>query len=125
MGPTARPGFPSKNFTLFHAAPVLSSGWTLLGEMSKFVPCSPQRFVALSSAGAPRAVDLTRSGADLTVRVLGLAGENVEVTLVAPSRSASSPLDGTIVVLEVEIGSQGEAEIAGTSNGDCVQHAVQ
>lgn len=38
-----------KNFSLFAAAPVLANGWVLLGDMSKFVPCSPQRCVRQTS----------------------------------------------------------------------------
>lgn len=37
---------------LFTFSPVLANGWALLGELDKFVPVSPARFLAVSTRGA-------------------------------------------------------------------------
>ena len=50
---------------------MLRSGWTLLGDLRKFVPLSPQRFV-VADADAP-------SATALRFQVLGSAGEAVPV----------------------------------------------
>jgi len=110
-------------YKLMAAAPVLSSGWVLLGDLRKFVPCSPQRFVAPSVVGeldgAPRDADLvggTASGLEFTV--LGAASELVLVWLVTPGLSEASPssappaLRGRILVVEVRVGSSGRAAVA-------------
>ena len=47
------PSTPTQNFTLYAAAPILDSGWTLLGDLRKLVPCSPQRIVTPSAGAAP------------------------------------------------------------------------
>jgi len=104
-----------KSFVLYAAAPILSTGWTLLGDLTKLVPVSPQRFVARPpgepAASAPRDKDLarwrqpqlqdlerTRDGDDdgpsrleggVAFTVLGAPGESVEVSLVAPPPDGS------------------------------------
>jgi hypothetical protein len=81
------------NFTLLTAAPVLASGWALLGDLSKFVPVSPQRFVRV-------APPLAGSSAPFEVDVIGSPGEEISISLVAP------PDDGgvrRVVVLDVFI----------------------
>ena len=47
-----------RSFRLLGAAPILSTGWALLGELGKVVPVSPQRFVAPGDGEAPRDTDL-------------------------------------------------------------------
>jgi len=135
-GPGPADGAHTRNFTLYAAAPVLSSGWTLVGDLSKFVPCSPQRFVAeavdRTLAGAPHDRDLTGRGGDvsrgsggvegsLAFSVIGSVGEVVQVTVVAPPADASaSPLDGKVVVVPVTIGASRRAEVTCMS-GKCKQ----
>ena len=118
---------PKQNFTLFAAAPVLSNGWTLLGDLRKLVPCSPQRFVAPSDTDAPHDDDLTAvggstndaDGAELAFTVLGSMGEVVEVTVVAPpAASGSAALEGTVIVVDVTIGDSGEAKVV-CAKGAC------
>ena len=108
-----------KNFTLFAAAPVLD-GWTLVGDMTKFVPCSPQRFVAPASAHAPRAKDFDLGSGGLRFIVLGSPNESVMVTVVAPPGISSSPLDGTIIVIKVQVGDSGATEVECATN-NCKQ----
>ena len=89
------------NYTLLAAAPVLSSGWALIGDLTKFVPCSPQRFVAPSSRAAPRDSDMAArtvartvaggngsfvaaAAAGLQFTVIGTEGEQLFVTVVVP-----------------------------------------
>ena len=98
---------------------MLPSGWTLIGDLGKFVPCSPQRFVVSSTdhvvAGAPQLADFEprshqaaalRSEVEFTV--LGSAGEVVSVTLVSPG---ATPLEGKVVVVVVTIGGTGSATV--------------
>jgi hypothetical protein len=104
----------AKNFSLFAAAPVLSSGWTLVGDLSKLVPCSPQRFVAPSTRtlGAPLDTDLTGDTvAGLKFTVLGSPKEKVSVTVVAPSKAGMPVLDGRVMVVDVAVGTNGEATV--------------
>ena len=112
-----------RNFTALAAAPVLHSGWVLLGDLSKYVPCSPQRFVAPSQdplrANAPREADFA-SGAELEFTVIGSQGEFVPVTLIAPS-SSGNVLEGTVVVLNVTIGQQRSAAVS-CAAGRCTVH---
>ena len=112
----------AKNFTLLAAAPVLSTGWTLLGDLTKLVPCSPQRFVAPGTLDALLDVDLTgAAAADLAFTVLGSPGEKVPVTVVAPSTDAAAPLAGTIVVVDVVVGAGGAAKVECLATAGCKQ----
>ena len=66
-----------------------------------------------ATSAAPRATDL-EVGGNLTFTVLGAVGERVAVTVVAPLRAHAArqaPLDGTILVVDVEIGSRGSAMV--------------
>eukprot|EP01052_Picozoa_sp_SAG31_P017631 SAG31_NODE_1215_length_9335_cov_5.846470_5_plen_406_part_00 len=68
------------NFTLHSFAPVSSSGWALLGELSKWVPVSAARFKAM-----------TVNGNDLTVTIAGVEGEAVSVSFFRkPSTGSAS-----------------------------------
>ena len=106
--------------------------------MGKLVPCSPQRFVAPSTASAPRAADLLTGSGDefgLAFTVLGSAGEQVAVTVAAPPylrgagaqaaagaaapAGVASPLDGTILVTEVVLGPRGSARVVCTVATGC------
>ena len=109
----------TKNFTLFAAAPVLSSGWTLVGDLSKLVPCSPQRFVAPSTRalGAPLDTDLTGdSAAGLKFTVLGSPKEKVAVTVGAPPKAGKAALDRHIMVVDAVVGTNGEARAQASAN---------
>ncbi len=57
------------DFAVWHTAPVFSNGWALLGDLSKYVPTSEQRFLN---------VQVTQTGA--TVDIKGSPGESVSVT---------------------------------------------
>ena len=62
-------------FALWALAPILPSGWTLLGELNKFVPVSTRRFSQI--------VDDSVDG--LSTLVHGPPGEVVEISTVAPT----------------------------------------
>merc|ERR1711968_92510 len=65
------------DFQVFHIAPVLrlaSASWTVLGELSKWVPMSPQRFVSVSSTDS-----------SLEVHIKGAVGESVDVWFAGPA----------------------------------------
>ena len=91
----------STDIRLHHVAPVLPGGWVLLGEQTKFVAVSPQRFVAarvsasaMAATGASDALaedELLRSpdgGGLFEFTVLGEPGESVGVAVVVPSGNA-------------------------------------
>ena len=94
---TARGGTRlSRSFRLLAAAPVLSTGWALLGDLAKVVPVSPQRFVAPGVGEAPHDADLRHGNTGLRFTVLGAPRERVSVTLVAPNQR--------VVVVQVALG---------------------
>ena len=107
-------------------APVLASGWVLIGELEKFVPVSPQRFVVHDNSSktvdtasdACRPQEVMVSGKGLAFAVLGSPGEIVTVTVVAPALAyeiketkAARAMAGTLLVLGVAIGADGRADV--------------
>jgi hypothetical protein len=119
-----------RSYALWAAAPVLSSGWTLLGELNKLVPASPQRLLAKGDADAPSDADLRcthtdDAGADdargdgargdgagdVCFDVMGASGEEVALTLVAPPPANATPLDGLIVEVRVTLGPSARAHV--------------
>jgi hypothetical protein len=119
-------GDTGRNFTLLAAAPVLSSGWVLVGDLTKFVPCSPQRFVAASKdarrAGALHEQDLTPTNAGvLEFVVLGSVGEKVPVTVVSPPAVAGRSggvMGGVVLVVDVVVGAGGSSKVS-CATGRC------
>ena len=122
-------------FRLFQLAPVLPSGWVLLGELRKISPLSPQRFLVRTGAPAPATTDsdalnpaeLSSDGANLAFELIGAPGEVVEVTIVSPAAAddvtmpattASRALAGTVLVLAVQLSASGSATVR-CSNGAC------
>ena len=72
--PIAVPVCGRADFHLSHVAPQFASGWSLLGELDKWVPVSGARF---------RSVQQDPSG--ITVQLAGKVGEVVHVTFADPS----------------------------------------
>ena len=81
---------PIRRFQLRSVSPVLSSGWTIIGEEAKYVRVSEQRLDAGEGTGD-------------SLYVMGRPGESVEVTLVSPARM--------IVKQSVTIGAEGAANL--------------
>ena len=124
VGTGAPPSAEVHTFALFLAAPLLPSGWVLLGELGaggnagKYVPASPQRLLM--------GEDDARDGVVLRFGVLGAAAEAVQLTLVAPAavlatsatparahdNEGASPLDGVVVVLRLTLGASGAANVS-------------
>lgn len=77
--PLRLPPATKEGFDVWSFAPVLSSGWALLGEQAKWVPVAPRRFNGISA----------QSG--LTAMVHGPAGETVDVSLLPPSSPGMPP----------------------------------
>lgn len=65
---------PLPDFDVWHFAPVGGSGWALLGELSKWVPVSPQRVLGVEDAWGEEG-----EGAGVLVRVRGTHGERVRM----------------------------------------------
>lgn len=128
VGASAASGLHTHNFTLYSAAPVLSTGWVLVGDVSKFVPCSPQRFLApatnLARGGAPQDNDLhpTRDFA-LEFVVLGSVDEVVPVTVIAPAPAGQHTLDGKVLVYDVVVGTTGSTAVA-CKEGQCRESSL-
>ena len=114
-----------RSFRLLGAAPILSTGWALLGELGKVVPVSPQRFVAPGDGEAPRDTDLLLDGGGLKFIVLGSPGEVVTVTLAAPSpvqqpaAAAAAAGGGSIVVLTVRFGPSQSSALVSCRHSSC------
>jgi hypothetical protein len=114
-------------FSLLQLAPVLPSGWVLLGELSKVVTLSPQRFLVHAGAPAPAATDSdaldavaelgSDGSAELSFRLVGAPGEVVELTLVCPAAAdpvaapAARAMAGTVLVLVVQLSASGKAAV--------------
>lgn len=77
--PLAVPVCGRADFQLSHIAPQFSSGWTLLGELDKWVPVSPARF---------RSVQHEPTG--ITLQLAGAVGEVVHVSFADPSFKVTS-----------------------------------
>ena len=79
-------------YRLLRAAPVLASGWTVLGELKKIVPVSPQRLVlhtnvsSIVRGGVDYGAELGRGSAsdELVFDVLGSMSERISIALVTP-----------------------------------------
>ena len=63
------------SFLLYSVAPVLSNGWALQGEISKFVSISELRFISVSAS----------NDHDLVVTVRITANESVDIGFISPS----------------------------------------
>jgi hypothetical protein len=72
-------------FELYSFAPIYSNGWTLLGELNKFVRVSPVRFTAITyvNENPPR----------ISVIVDGAASEEISVHFITPSTSGLFPMN--------------------------------
>lgn len=86
---------PIRRFQLRSVAPVLSSGWTIVGEEAKYVRVSEQRLDASEGTGK-------------LLHVMGRPGERVEVTLVSPALQ--------ILIQSVTIGAEGTAVLHTNAN---------
>ena len=73
--PVPTPSGDKVQWALWHASPVLASGYVLLGELGKFVPLSPDRFAG---------VGLGAGGVGVGVQLLGAPGEAVTLAFARP-----------------------------------------
>ena len=73
----ARPSPDQVKWALWSAAPVLSNGYSFLGEKDKYVSVSPNRFKAVAAPGA---------GAGIEVALVGAPGEEVALVYIAPDK---------------------------------------
>merc|ERR1712176_1352590 len=94
-------------------APIFPNGWTLLGEVGKFIPMSRDRFQGLVVVGNGLQVD-----------VHGSKSENVIIDLIAPgvlaatSRAANKSL--AMITVRCSLGQNGRAVLrCGASLCEC------
>ena len=113
---------PIRRWRLQSASPVLPSGWALLGDLSRIVPVSPQRFVSayhaaeslLAEDDSMDASELAAPGGGLAFDVIGAVGEEVEVTLAQP------PVQ-TILNVAIVIPATGRVTVTCSAGGACAQ----
>ena len=74
---------------LWHASPILDNGYALLGEVGKYVPCSPARFLDVRSQGA----------AGVGVTLAGAPGEALRVAVYRPG--------AVVAVVQLVLGADG------------------
>ena len=92
---------------LFVAAPVLSNGWSVLGETTKIVSVSAQRISSIS---------VNSDGAAVVVELIGANAENVEIGFMN--------VKGEVLLLQCTVGLSGRVRMrAGAPSGvtECVQ----
>ena len=100
-GTFALPVSGKVDFTVHSLAPVSSSGWALLGELSKWVPVSAARFKAV-----------TVKGSDLIAEVAGAEGETVSVSFYRkPGTGAAS-----VVTVDCVLPASGRAKVTGSGS---------
>ena len=75
-------------------------GWTLLGEIEKYVALSPARFSNIKC---------TAKG--VSAKVAGASGERVQVTALRPAANAGAGQGATVVVKTVDIPASGSVEV--------------
>ena len=114
-------GRPERTWSLASLAPVLPGGWVLVGEQSKYVGVSPQRFASTRAAaqagGASDAFHAAEmvggSGGCLAFDVVGAEGEAVEVAVVVPAKAAA----GARAMTDVERAGQGTVDVVAVKLG--------
>lgn len=85
------------DFQVWHTAPVFANGWALLGELSKWVPVSPQRVAAVEASDSQLIVQLVGAPAE-AVALSGYLGANtvtLQCVLDAAGRATATFPDGT------------------------------
>ena len=88
------------DFELVLLAPKLAGGWYFLGEPSKWVSVSPQRFTGVVSDAASATVSMT-----------GKAGEAVTVALMTPAAGATSAPRPRLLQQTCKVGASGKASL--------------
>jgi hypothetical protein len=98
------------NFTLWRTAPLLCSGRVaVLGELTKFVSMSAQRF-----AGISEVCEQTPTGDLVSVDLIGSAGELVQIQAVVLQQSIQSSI---LVKADCKIGTNGKSSLVIRVNG--------
>jgi len=129
-------GRPERTWSLASLAPVLPGGWVLVGEQSKYVGVSPQRFASTRAAAqaggasdAFHAAEMVGGGGGggcLAFDVVGAEGEAVEVAVVVPAKAAAGARAmtdveragrGTVDVVAVKLGAAAVAHIVCDATG--------
>ena len=122
-----------RNWKLYGVAPILSGGWAIVGEQSKYVTMSPQRIVAAHASEQDKQSDasdalaeseLQGGGAGLSFSIIGAEGETVAITVLAPAAAAGSDetdslevrlaaaMAGKVVLVEATLGASGKADVS-------------
>ena len=122
-----------RNWKVYGVAPVLSGGWAIVGEESKYVTMSPQRVVAAQASELAKQSDesdaLAESellllppasataaagggAAGLSFSVIGAEGEKVVITVLAPAPAAAAAVSDDETTDGMEIGMEGRLAAA-------------
>ncbi|KAH3742798.1 Non-lysosomal glucosylceramidase [Pelomyxa schiedti] len=70
------PPYGTAEFKMFIVSPVMSGGWTLIGDMTKFLPVAHPRISSVSTTSG--------SAPTMTVAVRGAVGETVTLAVLGP-----------------------------------------
>ena len=131
-----------------HTEPCTNGGWVVVGEQGKYVAVSPQRMIAASApagsfsdsdgpSDALHEEELGNTdGAGVGFEVVGMAGETVNITVVAPASSINRnnsqggvddrlalAMEGKVIVVPVKLGASGKASIK-CSGSTCTASAA-
>lgn len=90
------------NFTLHSLAPVATCGWSLLGELSKWVPVASARFR-----------EIVESSSDLSAELVGVKGEVIAVSFFHVANRS-------LVTVQCQIGATGRARVSAAA-AKCLQ----
>ena len=137
-----------RNWKVLNVAPVLNGGWVVVGEQGKYVAVSPQRMIAASApagsfsdsdgpSDALHEEELGNTdGAGVGFEVVGMAGETLDITVVAPASSINRnnsqggvddrlalAMEGKVIVVPVKLGASGKASIK-CSGSTCTASAA-
>jgi len=74
-------------FDYYVVAPVLESGWVLLGELSKFITVSKQRIT-----------DVTSNASELVLTIIGTPGETVTLSLINTAATPQKMQQVSVVI---------------------------
>ena len=95
--PIALAACAEADFQVWHTAPVFANGWALLGELSKWVPVSPQRVASVEASDSQLVVQLVGAPAE-AVALSGYNGAStstLQCVLDAAGRATATVPDGT------------------------------
>jgi hypothetical protein len=124
LGPPGSPDPQARPFRYVLTAPLLSSGWVLLGETGKYFTATADRFSNLTGpADVFNGVPSGAGGHVLGVQVHGAKNERVTIELIPPAAADRMRADDSgrisTVIVHCQLSPQGSAELCCTQDESC------